>query len=161
VARLIFEAIGTCRGDTHPLCRREWRNIHVGRASRPPVWPIRVVRIRRVIGPGMSLRRRLERRCGGTAAAIEDLVYRIAEERLAAAPQRRAFYEDPAVWAYPVAHEIAADPLEALALGGRIGAWWVTDRGSGQKHEFVFADRLEFGLIDTVHYRAGGKKEGR
>jgi hypothetical protein len=121
--------------------------------------------IRLVIGPGMSLGRRLAHgcdgthRCGGTAAAIEDFIHRVAEERLAAAPQRRAFYEDPALWAYPVAHEIAADPLEALALGGRIGAWWVTDRGAGQKHEFVFADRLELGLIDTVHCRAGDSKE--
>src|SRR5260221_6672807 len=35
------------------------------------------------------------------------------------------------------------------------------NRGAGEKPEFVFADRLEVGLIDTVHCRAGGKKEGR
>jgi len=94
--------------------------------------PIRLVPIRLEIGPDTSLGRRLAHRCGGAAAAIEDLVHRVVEERLSAAPQRRAFYEDPAVWAYPVAHEIAADPLEALALGGRIGAWWMTDRGSAR-----------------------------
>jgi len=108
----------------------------------------------------MSLRRRLARQCRGTVAAIEDFVYRIAEERLAAAPQRRSFYEDPAMWAHAVANKIAADPLEALALCRRVGAWRVTNRGAGQKHEFGFADRLELGLIDTVYCRAGGEKEG-
>jgi hypothetical protein len=109
----------------------------------------------------MSFGWRLAHRCGGTAAAIEDLVYRVTKERLAAPPQRRAFYENPAMWTHAVAREIAANPLEALALGRRVGAWRVTNRGAGQKHEFVFADRLELGLIDTVHCRAGGKKEGR
>ena len=100
--------------------------------------------MRLVIGHSISLGRHFAHRCGGTVAAIEDFVYRVAEERLAAAPQRRAFREDPALWAHAVAREIAPDPLETLALGGRVGAWRVTNRGAGQKHEFVFADRLDF-----------------